>query len=79
MLGELLTGLMHDVQTLLRHTRWHWRQANSKLELQGTFRAVMALGFGLGIAATSGWRSILMRVHLSHALTALPLWAGESY
>jgi hypothetical protein len=73
-LAQLLTGLMHDAQTLLRQ-EVALATHEIRIELRRTIRAVMFLGLGIGIAAIGGWLLILMVVHLLHALTALPLWA----
>lgn len=73
-LAQLLTGLMHDAQTLLRQ-EVALATHEIRIELRRTIRAVMFLGLGIGIAALGGWLLILMVVHLLHALTAVPLWA----
>jgi hypothetical protein len=73
-LAQLLTGLMHDVQKLLRQ-EVALAKHEVRVELRKTMGAVMSLGIGIGIAAIGGWLLILMLVHLLHALTALPLWA----
>jgi Putative Actinobacterial Holin-X, holin superfamily III len=73
-LAQLLTGLMHDAQTLLRQ-EVALAAHELRVELRNTVRAVVFLGIGIGIAAVGGWLLILMLVHLLQALTALPLWA----
>jgi len=73
-LAQLLTGLMHDAQTLLRQ-EMALATHELRVALRHTIRAVMCLGIGIGIAAMGGWLLILMLVHLLQALTALPLWA----
>jgi hypothetical protein len=73
-LARLLTGLMHDAQTLLRQ-EVALATHELRVELRNTVRAVVFLGIGIGIAAVGGWLLILMLVHLLQALTALPLWA----
>lgn len=73
-LAQLLTGLIHDVQKLLRQ-EVALAKHEVRVELRKTMGAVMSLGIGIGIAAIGGWLLILMLVHLLHALTALPLWA----
>ena len=71
--AQLLIGLMHDVQTLLRQ-EVALAKHEIRVEFRNTIRAVMSLGLGIGIAAIGGWLLILMLVHLLHALTPLPLW-----
>ena len=71
---QLLTGLMHDAQTLLRQ-EVALAKHEIRVALRNTIRAVMSLGLGIGIAVIGAWLLILMVVHLLHALTALPLWA----
>ena len=73
-LAQLLTGLIHDVQKLLRQ-EVALAKHEVRVELRKTIGAVMSLGIGIGIAAIGGWLLILMLVHLLHALTAIPLWA----
>jgi hypothetical protein len=75
-LTQLLTGLMHDAQTLLRQ-EVALATHEVRVELRNTLRAVMFLGLGIGIAAIGGWLLILMLVHLLHALTVLPLWGCD--
>ena len=77
-LGGLLTGLMHNVQTLLRpEVALATREVHSRGPEAHPRRH--GAGLGLGIAAMGGWRLIMMLVHLFHALTALPPRARESY
>jgi hypothetical protein len=71
--AQLLIGLMHDTQTLLRQ-EVALAKHEIRVEFRNTIRAVMSLGLGIGIAAIGGWLLILMSVHLLHALTALPVW-----
>jgi hypothetical protein len=73
-LAQLLTGLMHDAMTLLRH-EVALAKHELRAELWNIILAVVSLGVGGGIAAIGGWLLILMLVHLLQALTALPLWA----
>jgi hypothetical protein len=70
---QLLIGLMHDAQMLLRQ-EVALAKYEIRVELRNAIRAAMSLGLGIGIAAIGGWLLILMLVHLLHALTALPLW-----
>jgi Putative Actinobacterial Holin-X, holin superfamily III len=72
-LAQLLIGLMHDAQQLLRQ-EVALAKHEIRVELRKILGAGMSLGLGIGIAAIGGLLLILMLVHLLHALTALPLW-----
>jgi hypothetical protein len=52
-LAQLLTGLMHNAQTLLRQ-EVALATHEIRIELRRTIRAVMFLGLGIGIAAIGG-------------------------
>lgn len=75
-LAELLRGLAGDMWVLM-----HQELALARQELRGELRkgkdAVLAMGFGIGIAAVGGGLLIRMVVHLLQAGTSLPLWACE--
>jgi Putative Actinobacterial Holin-X, holin superfamily III len=72
-LAQLLIGLMHDAQQLLRQ-EVALAKHEIRVELRKILGAGISLGLGIGIAAIGGLLLILMLVHLLHALTALPLW-----
>jgi Putative Actinobacterial Holin-X, holin superfamily III len=72
-LAQLLIGLIHDAQQLLRQ-EVALAKHEIRVELRKILGAGMSLGLGIGIAAIGGWLLILMLVHLLHELTALPLW-----
>jgi hypothetical protein len=72
-LAQLLIGLMHDAQQLLRQ-EVALAKHEIRIELRKILGVGMSLGLGIGIAAIGGLLLILMLVHLLHALIALPLW-----
>jgi hypothetical protein len=51
--AQLLTGLMHDAQKLLRQ-EVALATHELRLELRTTIRAGMSLGIGIGLAASAG-------------------------
>src|SRR5262249_36229415 len=74
-LTALVTGIIHDVQELLKQQLSLFRE-EVKNDVRKTKEAALSLSLGVGILAVGGLFFCLMLVHLLNwaAPTVLPLW-----
>jgi hypothetical protein len=71
--AALIGSIVNDARDLLLQ-EFTLAKLEVRDELRKTKVATLSLGAGLGITVVGGLLSILMLVHLLHALTALPFW-----